>query len=231
MTYTDDARVLLRIIRAARAELDKNEINVPSLRSKISALKNQIDKIDDKFSKQVAPLLKAIGPSTNIVKTTFGGYKLAKMPRISDMDAKLAELQARAKNAMNKKAGNNAKRAANNQAKKSAQKKKSNDAARNALRKNLNAIEARVGNPNGSGGSPANINIPAVRKALRVNFNKLTSNQKAKALTSKNLQNAFNASKPNTNFNKTRLSHIANVIRNATSRNNVSNFRNELLGK
>jgi hypothetical protein len=226
MTYTDDARSLLRILRAARAELDKNEINVASLRTKVLALKSQIGKTESKFVKQIAPLLKAIGPSSNIVKGTFGGLRLAKMPRISDMDAKLAELQSRARNGLNKKAANNAKRAANNQAKKAAAKKVSNAAARNALRKNLNALEARVGNPN-----RGNTNVASARVSLRSNFDKLTSNQKAKALTNKNLQNAFNGSKPNSNFNKTRLNHIANVIRNATSRNNVTNFRNELLGK
>ena len=226
MTYTDDARSLLRIISAARAELDKNVINVPSLRSRISALRSQVVKTEKKFLNQVAPLLKAIGPSTNIVKTTFGGLKLAKMPRISDMDAKLAELAERAKNSSNKKAVNDqAKKAANN-AKRAVQKKKSDDAARNALRKNLNAIEARVGRVNGADQTN---NVTSVRKALRANFNKLTGDQKSKALTSKNLQNAFNASKPNTNFNKTRLNHIANVIRNATSRNNVTDFRQEIL--
>jgi hypothetical protein len=219
MSYSNDARALLRIISAARAELDKNQINVSSLRSKVSSLRSQITKTENKFLRQIAPLLKAIGPSTNIVKTTFGGLKLAKMPRISDMDEKLADLQARAKAAMNKKAGNN-------QAKKAAQQKKSNDAARNAIRKNLNALEARVGNPNENGGR---VNVAAIRKSLRSSFNKLTQNQKAKALVNKNLQNAFNNSKPNANFNKARLNHISNVIRNATSRNDVTNFRNEIL--
>jgi hypothetical protein len=215
MSYSNDARALLRIISAARAELDKNQINVSSLRSKVSSLRSQITKTENKFLRQIAPLLKAIGPSTNIVKTTFGGLKLAKMPRISDMDEKLADLQARAKAAMNKKAGNN-----------QAKQKKSNDAARNAIRKNLNALEARVGNPNENGGR---VNVAAIRKSLRSSFNKLTQNQKAKALVNKNLQNAFNNSKPNANFNKARLNHIASVIRGATSRNNVTNFRREIL--
>lgn len=214
MSYSNDARAILRIISAARAELNKNQINVSSLRSKVSSLRSQITKTENKFLRQIAPLLKAIGPSTNIVKTTFGGLKLAKMPRISDMDEKLADLQARAKAAMNKKAGNN-----------QAKQKKSNDAARNAIRKNLNALEARVGNPNGS----VNTNVAAVRKSLRSSFNKLTANQKAKALVNKNLQNAFNNSKPNANFNRARLNHISNVIRNATSRNDVTNFRREIL--
>ena len=227
MTYTDDARVILRTIRRARDELDKPVMNLPTLKRTVSLLSSQISKVQSRFTSQIAPLLKSIGSGPNISRGIFGA-KLSKMPRISEMDAKLAELQARAGQGNQARKAKQAAKNANNRAKKAANASKSNAAARNALKKQLNALENKVGRPNGAAGRNNGTNVAKARASLRSRFNALTANQRAKALTSPNVTNAFNQMKPNSNFNNKRLSHIANVIRNATSRNSLNNFTAEL---
>jgi hypothetical protein len=229
MSFQARAQMLLQVIRQARDILDSDEINVPSLVQKVDVIEKGVTNAQSAFSKQVAPLLADIGAGVNISKTFLGGYKLKSMPRISDMDDKLAELQDRAKNARNAKAAT--KKSANNalskqkEADNAAKKAKSNTAVKQAIRNKLNALEKKIGNnrlrlPQQSllNSLPRHRSLmqKSTRQVLINRYDSLNNAVKIGLRNNMDVQNLV-GNKPNSNFNKNRLNRINSVIKNATS--------------